>query len=80
MSVTANNFATRYGSGDQEGAGFDTIGNHSMLTTAKTFYALNGNAVRAGTRDFRTQFIEEHSRIHNLWFTRRVIQYGSAFC
>ncbi|CSD10151.1 Uncharacterised protein [Vibrio cholerae] len=51
-----------------------------MLTTAKTFYALNGNAVRAGTRDFRTQFIEEHSRIHNLWFTRRVIQYGSAFC
>ncbi|CSI66561.1 Uncharacterised protein [Vibrio cholerae] len=40
MSVTANNFATRYGSGDQEGAGFDTIGNHSMLTTAKTFYAL----------------------------------------
>src|SRR5271168_1925739 len=71
--------AAREGSGDQEGAGFDAIGDDAVLRAlqfAHTFYADGG---RASAFDFCSHFIEQVGEVGDFGLASGILQNGFAF-
>ncbi|MNZ62997.1 hypothetical protein D3C78_811350 [compost metagenome] len=76
--ITAHHFTTGNRGSDQEGAGFDTVRQNAINAAAQALNALDGDAVTAGTGDFRTQRVKEVGSIDNFRLTCGVLNHGGA--
>ena len=64
--------------GDDEGAGFDAVGDDAVLGAVKLGDALDADSGRAGAVDFRAHGVEQRGEVGDLGFARAVLHYGFA--
>src|SRR5437870_1135504 len=63
---------------DSEGTGFDAVRNDGMLSAAEPLNPLNANRAAALSFNARAHFVEELREVHDLRFSRRVVEYSHA--
>ena len=71
--------ASGHGAGDDERAGFDAVGNDSVLGTIQLAHAFHADGGRAGAFDLGSHFVEQIGEIGDFGLARAILQNRLAF-
>ena len=78
IAVLNLQLAIRYGAGDDESAGFNSIRNDRVLGAAQRFHAFNLDRRRARAAHARAHFVKKFGEIPDLRLARTVVKRRSA--